>query len=853
MQKIIRKSVLAYLSLLAIFTVSCQSNKINIFVENNSSQVMTTAANELQSYLQRSFPKDKFEIKSEVNQNEGIILRVDNILDPEEYVVTNKGSKAIIAGGSPRGVLNGVYGILKKLGCSFYLSFENTPQRGKFSYSDWQSADKPLKGNRIIFNWHNFLSGCTGWDFEQWQQWIDNSSKIGFNTIMVHAYGNNPMQSFTFNGQEKELGYLTTTQKGRDWGTQHVNDVRMMYGGKIFTDYEFGSGAAKVPEDKRSSAATALMQQVFKHAAIRGMNVCFAIDVDTWMANPQNIINTLPKEALVEIGGYNTVNPDHPEGKKYYQAQIKKLFADYPEITMLAAWMREPVIKPGQGSIWLQHDSFTLPEKWKKEYFDTLKKHPELKDERPYPGLFAISKIVKVYREILDEIKPEVELVLGSWRMTYPGLADPFIPEYCGFIPLDYSYVLDQPEVVESLSKVGEHRKLYPVVWAHHDDHSYIGRPYKPFSNFNSLLNKMNARGYGIIHWTTHPLDMLFNNYENQVWKKSENETLEKASDNLAGAMLKKEDKNLVTYYREWFSNAPMFGRETTDIFIRLQEDFSLHGYKSSLEVAEKAKNRLKILESVNKSALNDHGKNEYGYQVGMEKFIISFFTNHHNGHQAFLMLQEGMSSEVLPLVGKLDPQETIKLYAQTISEYGPSRGEEGVLISMNLRWLPDYIDLMQRAGAKPVRINFQPTSHDPLAQGAGRNTFYIDRHKDYWLSLGEKELGTRTGTNGNLPLKEVTDSWIIISGETAIPLKTIRSNRLGKSEYVVEVIFAAQSSGGNVQILEDGKVTSSFAFEKQSNRAKGRLTCNGGEILIKIIPEGGDVKPSGLIVTREQ
>ena len=57
---------------------------------------------------------------------------------------------------------------------------------------------------------------------------------------MVHAYGNNPMQSFSLNGKDKEIGYLTTSQKGRDWGAQHVNDIRLMYGGELFSEFEYG-------------------------------------------------------------------------------------------------------------------------------------------------------------------------------------------------------------------------------------------------------------------------------------------------------------------------------------------------------------------------------------------------------------------------------------------------------------------------------------------------------------------------------------------------------------------------------------------------------------------------------------
>ena len=739
--------------------------------------------------------------------------------------------------------MNGVHGLLKYLGWNFYLSFEVPPDKPKaLDFSSINFEDVPLKEKRIVFNWHNFLSGCTGWDYEQWQQWIDNSSKSGFNTIMVHAYGNNPMQSFNFNGVEKEYGYLSTTQKGRDWGTQHVNDVRLLHGGDIYKSYEFGSKAAMVPDNERSPAATSLMKEVFRHASLKGMGVCYAIDVDTWMANPQNIIKTLPDEALIEILGYQTVNPDHPEGRKYYKAQLDQLFLNYPEIDILAAWMRNPRQGPGLGSTWLHHNSGTLPEEWQKEYFKKLTNHPELKDERPWPGLFAVSKIIKVYRELLDEINPQIELVLGSWGLEYPKLADLFIPEYCGFIPLDYSYTLSDPEVIKDLSEVGEHRNLYPVVWAHHDDYRYIGRPYIPYTNFNSLLDKINSRGYGIIHWTTHPLDLLFSNYENQVWKNTENESLEKASEKFVRSMLKREDRKLIEYYLEWFTNAPMFGRETSDSFIPSDEDYQLEGYKSSLEVVEKAEQRLLILRDVNVKALNEQGKKEYNYQVGMEKFIISFFTNHNNKFQAYNLLQDNKGDEALTFIQKTNPYETLNLYAETITEYSPTRGEEGLLISLNLRWLPDYIDLKQRAGLEPVFINFQPTSHDPLAQGAGKNTFFIDELKNFWLSLGEKELGTSAETSGYLPLKKVDDSWINISEEISIPLRTIRNHDLPVSDYDLTLYFAPKSTGCKVSILENGEEISSIIVKDETTEVKTKIHTQGGKVFLHVLPENGNV-----------
>ena len=77
-----------------------------------------------------------------------------------------------------------------------------------------------------------------------------------FNTVMVHAYGNNPMFSFSMNGETKPVGYLANSKMGRDWGTQHLEDVRKMVGaGDYFDGPVFGAKASLVPDAERVAAA----------------------------------------------------------------------------------------------------------------------------------------------------------------------------------------------------------------------------------------------------------------------------------------------------------------------------------------------------------------------------------------------------------------------------------------------------------------------------------------------------------------------------------------------------------------------------------------------------------------------
>jgi hypothetical protein len=501
------------------------------------------------------------------------------------------------------------------------------------------------------------------------------------------------------------------------------------------------------------------------------------------------------------------------------------------------------------GTIWLKIKYEDMPASWKKEFDALAKQHPEITRKMPYPAYFAMSRIIRCYREILDEIKPSTELLLGSWQLFYPPVADLFMPAYCGFIPLDYSYVLDQPGKIEDLARAGKDRKLYPVVWAHHDDGRYIGRPYMPFENFNSLLDATNAEGYGVIHWTTHPLDLLFENYERQVWASSENQPLRDAVEAFCASFLKTEEKNLLDYYQLWFSEGPMLGRETLDHFIATNEPYELEGYQSALDAKEKAEKRLRLLMSTSQSALNPHGKKEYLYQVEMEKFIISFFNNHHHIHQGFLALEEGDYELAGKHALQTNPEEAIGIYADAIKAYGATRGEMGVLVSLNLRWMPDYIDLRQRTGLDDIRINFQPTSHDPLAQQAGHFSFHIDPEGGMWIGLGEKEIGQDVKAGSRESARNVTENWISITNSTEIAVTTMRKHPLKPGKYTVEILKATQTPGGSfiVDLLEDGEIVKTKDFAESDLLPTFDFSATDKTFSIRITPAGKPLKLSAI------
>ncbi|MHC4728943.1 MAG: hypothetical protein ACYS17_17150, partial [Planctomycetota bacterium] len=404
---------------------------------------------------------------------------------------------------------------------------------------------------------------------------------MGYNGVMVHAYGNNPMVKFSFNGQEKPVGYLSTTQKGRDWSTQHVNDVRRLWGGFVFDNPVFGSEAAIVSDADRADAARGLMHNVFANAEERDMDVYLAVDVDTASANPQNVIETLPRQARFPIkveqmrwmnqdeGGIWLANPDTAEGYQYYKAQVKALLSAYPQIDCLVVWFRHG------NTPWMAMKAQEMPQSWQKQYSDELKKTPQAGKLWRSHNFFALGKIVTAFERALKESgRDDIRIAIGSWRFDFLPGCDRFLPRHVKFIPLDWEVLNDRSRLRNSESRqiirqVGAHRPVIPVVWAHHDDGNYVGRPYTPYTDFHSRLIDSRASGFGIIHWTTRPLDLYFKSLSRQVWLTSRNQPLRTSCDEMAKRLfgIDASDK-MAEYLYQWVTNAPKIGRETSDYFI---------------------------------------------------------------------------------------------------------------------------------------------------------------------------------------------------------------------------------------------------------------------------------------------
>jgi hypothetical protein len=660
------------------------------------------AASELASYLTRMYPDEKFSVTDHEPSAGQRIVFTRGFGNAEGFSVKASGDRLTIASGGPRGALFAAYALLEKLGCGFYLSYETVPpaRTGQLVFDGLDFSDAPLFPDRIVFDWHNFLSSASSWEFQDWQRYIDHAVRMGFNNLMVHAYGNNPMVTFRFAGMTKPVGYLATTQAGRDWGTEHVNDVRRLIGGDLFSEPVFGASIAKLEESRRVDATRELMQRVFEHAAERGMGVTFALDVDTESANPQAMIATLPPSARITSGKFQLADPDTPEGYALYKAQVDQLLAAYPRITRLAVWFRN------NATPWTAIRLEEFPATWKQEF----------KGDPVDAPMFAMGKLVRAFGRALKETgHGSVELAAGSWRLDFLKSADLYLPREATLIPLDWATIFDTAAGQRALRTVRSGRKLTPIVWAHHDDRTFIGRPYTPYVNFSTLLESVHASGFGIIHWTTRPLDLYFKGTIVQTWSATRNQPLEDTCAAMGG-------RGFGDYLFSWVTEAPMFGRETSDRFMDvLLADAAAH--------MKKSRQRSDMLARIPPSARTP----QVDYFDKYEKFIYSFFAVQTALERAHAHLEAGEFEKARAELRHAQPEEVIRAYVDAARSGEITQGEKALVISLNLRWLPYFVSARQAAGLEPVRIRIGKVEQEPLAQGAGHNTFYFDEQGQLW------------------------------------------------------------------------------------------------------------------------
>jgi hypothetical protein len=686
--------------LIAIAPVSAKADTYPIVCGASADTCERWAATELSAFLQEIYAEDTFPI-IETAPDKGdyiwlgtpkhlgnlkLFIKSNDTDEAGEFVVKHatKGTRqiGIICGNNPYAVLDGVYALLEQqLGYGFYL-YRNASEnkvKGPFDFQKWDLSATPLIKERVCFNWYNFISGVTAWNLSDYKHWIRQATRMRHTEVMLHTYGWGPFTQFTHNGITKSVGYLQNTAYGSHWGVKHTPDIRKLIGGEHLADEGpiFGADVSKigyggVTEENRAARAKAMLREAIDYAANTvGMEFNWSFDIDTTFANPQDIIKTLPETDRFKVGEYWLARPDTKNGYLFFKKIIETTMTDYPAISKITVWWRGGT-GASFGGLTNTMKPEHVPAEWRAE-FDAA---PQGVKDAFGPGHLYHAKVARAFRRALDDMGlSHIELCYGSWwkrgNHTNFAAANRFMPREMACYGLDYNMVFgENKKYREQLKKTGVNRPLVVIQWAHHDDGKYLGRPYVPPVDFAEKLKETNASGYGVIHWTTRPLDIFFKSLANQVWSNTADEPIETTCKKMAFDFFDESQGAVMTeYLHTWLTTAPSFGRETGNLLDAPGVGGSVSEHDNRIKGCD---NRIAILDQVDIEQLSPRALEAWKFFRGHEEWIKLFHMAHKTRNP------------------DLRKQAILK-YAEKASYDGNmTRGEKGILIQHNLKWLKD-------------------------------------------------------------------------------------------------------------------------------------------------------------------
>jgi hypothetical protein len=241
-------------------------------------------------------------------------------------------------------------------------------------------------------------------------------------------------------------------------------------------------------------------------------------------------------------------------------------------------------------------------------------------------------------------------------------------------------------------------------------------------------------------------------------------------------------------------------------------------------------------------------------YQHDYERFMLAFFESHTAWERSAEAWRRGDAETARTEIRKSRPEEAILAYARAARRVRTSRGEQALIVSLNLRWLPYVLSLRQALGLEPARIKFGPTQHEPLAQGAGSNTFFVDTDRRLWKTLGEKESEVAVYEwDASQAADEFARTGLRAARPFSVKPGPVMGDRPAPGSYTAELLFARGASAAAVE-MESGPSKASAelpAGRGELERVRLDIEVSTAAPEIRVLPLKGEVFLAGLTLER--
>ena len=375
------------------------------------------------------------------------------------------------------------------------------------------SSSIPVRG---VLPWHNFLSGPTAWNAEDYEAYLDMCQEHGINLIAFHNYTGGgeryvnyvepmirieyknvlPNAEFDHSGTAR-WGYLPMKVEDFAFGTSELYDLPKG------ADY-FGSDAALRPEtnEERYEQAQLLMQEVLKMAHERNMKMGMGFEFGV---APPEYASLRTGQMYWPGSGSLIYNPFDPDAIRILYATIDDILETYKGIDQIWLWLNEHTMFGVEISEALKNGAMANFYEENAHYYSGN----NITESQKFLGVWAQAYILKGY-EYIKRKSPGTKVVISGWgsqvQLTplLEGL-DKTLPEEITFSVLNPGQGEYQHPAV--FKEITEHREVWAIPWLEGDRALWHPQP-----RVNKLRSHVKAAyqdnldGVIGIHWRTEAI-----------------------------------------------------------------------------------------------------------------------------------------------------------------------------------------------------------------------------------------------------------------------------------------------------------------------------------------------------------
>lgn len=369
-----------------------------------------------------------------------------------------------------------------------------------------QASPAPL-AIRGTLPWHNFLSGPTAWDEQDYEVYLDRLQALGLNFVGFHCYTGGaeryapyvePMIRMEYRDVVPLAGFDTSLTAR--WGYRPLPVRDFPFGLSRHLNLPaaaeaFGARCAVLARDNedRYRRAQALMRRVLQMAHEREIQMAMGFEFGI---HPPEFASIVPPDSWIR--GAMLPDPTHPASIEILHATIDNILETYPGLDWIWLWLHEHTMHVGQAQ---------LSGPFKALYDEQAVLFSESgRDEAVFTGIWSLAYLRQAYAYIKQR-SPRTRIAIGGWGggnqlpVILRGL-DKILPPDIVFTCLNPNQGWEaQPPF---LSEIAAHRPVWAIPWLEGDRALWHAQPRVAMMREQvKLAGQQGLNGVIAIHWRT--------------------------------------------------------------------------------------------------------------------------------------------------------------------------------------------------------------------------------------------------------------------------------------------------------------------------------------------------------------